>query len=195
LEVRLEELVNGAEAERADVQTLSSASRDRLRELRPLSTSAEASGEQEENRLLVHTPKREGKRARRGRIEPLDVVDGDDNGPFGSQNLQRAADSDAEGARIEAFRLVLDEERDLERPSSRWGQRGQNVVEHTLEQVAEHHIGESLLRLDWPRRQDAQSSLTSGLDACKPERRLSDPHLALEHKRAGPSGGTLEEGV
>ena len=71
--------MDGSETERADVQPLHSVGTDRLLEVRRLRALTETTGEQEEDRPLVQPPQRKSECARRGRIEPLDVVDREDN--------------------------------------------------------------------------------------------------------------------
>ena len=183
--------MNRAETERADVQPLHSVGTDRPLEIRRLRTFAEATGEQEEDRPLVHPPQRERECARRGRVEPLVVVDREDNRPLGSENLQRAPDRDAERARIEVVSILLDEERDLQRMAPGRRQRRQHALENALEQVAEAGVGQPPLRFSRPRHEDAEPSFTRSLDPGEPERRLPDACLALEHERQRPFRGTL----
>jgi hypothetical protein len=115
--VCLEKLVNGPETERADVQPLHSVGTDRLLEVRRLRTLAETTGGR---RMDLSSRRRSANAgARRGRIEPLDVVDREDNWPLGGENLQRAPDGDAERTRIEAVRIFINEECYLERVSPR----------------------------------------------------------------------------
>ena len=194
-EVCLEKLVNGTEAQRADVQPLHAVVTDRPLEVRRLRTFAEATGEQQEDRPIAQPPQREGERARRGRIEPLDVVDREDNRPLGSENLERTPNRDTERARVEAVRIFLDEECHLERVAPGRRQRRQHVLEHVLEQVAEAGVCQPSFRFSRPRNEDTEASFAGRLDTRKPQRRLPDARLALEHERRRSVGGPVEEGV
>ena len=191
----LEKLVNGPETERADVQPLHSVGTDRQLEVRRLRTFAEATGEQQEDRPIAQPPQRESECARRGRIEPLDVVDRKDNRPVGSENLQRAPDRDTERARIEAVRIFLNEECYLERVAPGRRQRRQYALEHVLEQVAEAGVSQTAFRFGRPRYEDTESSFTGGLDTRKPQGRLPDSRLALQHERDRAFRRTFEERV
>jgi len=142
--------VSGPETERADVQPLHSVGRDRPLEVWRLRTFAEATGDQQEDRPIVQPPQRESECARRGRIEPLDVVDREDNRPLGGENLQRAPDRDTERAQIEAVRVFLNEECHLERVAPGRRHRRQYALEHVLEQVAEAGVGQPPFRFSRP---------------------------------------------
>jgi hypothetical protein len=132
--------------------------------------------------LFAHPPQRKRQRVRRGRVEPLDVVDGKHDRPVCRESLQCAADSNAERTRICAGVGVLDEECHLERAPPRRRQRRQDSLEHVLEQVAEARVGESSLGLGGPRHENTQLPLTRSLHTRKPERRLPDPCGAVEHQ-------------
>ena len=89
-------------------------------------------------------------------------------------------------------RRLRHQQRDLERPPPRRGQRGQHIVEDILEQVAKPDVSETALGLGWTRREDAHTPLARMLDARRPERRLTDPCLTLEHER-GPGLRLVDE--
>jgi hypothetical protein len=133
--------VGRAESERTDGQSPEAVALDRPLDLRPLQSFAEATGKQQENRLLAQASQRERERACRGRIEPLDVVDREDDRRFRSENVQCAPDSDAERARIRAVGALLAKECYLERAAPRHRQRGKHDLELVLEQVAEASVG------------------------------------------------------
>ena len=122
-------------------------------------------------------------------IEPLQVVDRDDEPVLGEQ-LQGASNRNPERPRVDrTTRRVLDEERDLERPAPGGGQGRQDVDESAFEQIAEAGVSECALRLGRPRREDAQPPPARGFDSLAPERRLADPGLALQRDRAEPPLG------
>jgi hypothetical protein len=92
-------------------------------------------------------PKREPERARRRGVEPLEIVDRHDEPVVGEQ-LQGVADRDPERPRIDRTAVgVLDQERDLECPALRRRERGQHVVEHSVEKIAEAGVRKAALRL------------------------------------------------
>jgi hypothetical protein len=191
----LQKAVCGAEAEGADGQPFNAVALDRPLELRRYRFFTEATGEQQENGLLAHPSQGKRQRARRGRIEPLEVVDSEHERGLPGENIQRAPDSDAERARIRAIGGILDEERHLERAAPRRRQRRQHALERVLEEVAEARVGKTSLHLRWLRQEDAESPRTRGVDARTPERRLPDPRLALEHECGQSHGGPVEDGV
>ena len=187
--------MNGPETERADAQPLHSVVTDRRLEVQRLRTFTEATGEQQEDRPIAQPPQRERKCARRGRIEPLGVVDRKDNRPVGGENLQRAPDRDTERARIEAVRIFLNEECYLERVAPGRRQRRQYALEHVLEQVAEAGVGQTAFRFGRPRYEDTESSFSGGLDTRKPQGRLPDSRLAFQHECDRAFRRTFEERV
>ena len=89
---------------------------------------------------------------------------------------------------------LLEEERDLERTPPRRRQRGQDVVEDVLEQIAEPGVSEAALGFGRSRRQHAKPRVARMLDPGEPERRLPDPGLALEHERGQPCRRSVDEG-
>ena len=194
-QVCLEKLVDGAEAQRTDVQPFHPIGTDRPLEVRRLRTFARATGEQKEDRPFIQPPQRESKCARRGRIEPLAVVDRENNWPLGSENLERAPDRDTERARIEVFGILLEEECYLECTAPGCRQRRQHALENAFEQVAEAGVGQPPLGFCRPRRQDAEPSCARSLEPGEPERRLPDARLTLEHERQRPFHDTIEKRV
>jgi hypothetical protein len=78
--------------------------------------------------------KRERERPRRRLVEPLDVVDRNDNELIFGEHPQRAANRNGERARIcRISRRLLHEERGLERAPLRHRQRRQHLIENVLE--------------------------------------------------------------
>jgi hypothetical protein len=191
----LQEAVCGAETEGADRQPLNALALDRPIELRRLRSFPKATGEQQEDRLLAHPPQGKRQHARRGRIEPLEVVDSEHERGLRSQNVQRAPDGHAECARIRAIGGILDEERHFERAAPRRRQRRQHTLERVLEEVAEAGVGKASLHLRRLRQENPESPRARGVDARTPERRLPDPRLALEQECRRSRGGPVEDGV
>ena len=100
----------------------------------------------EQDRRIGQSAQREAERARRRRVEPLEVVDRNDQQLVLRERLQGAADGDAERACVgRAAGRLLEQERDLERAPSRRSKERQNVVEGVVEEVAESGVGEPVL--------------------------------------------------
>ncbi|HEY2936633.1 MAG TPA: hypothetical protein VGJ25_08530 [Gaiellaceae bacterium] len=131
----------------------------------------------------------ERERARGRRVEPLDVVDREDDELVSGEQLQRAANRNAESSRIyRTCRWLVDEERNLERASLWRRQCWRNVSENVVEQISQRSVREPALRLGRTRREDAQAPFTGRFDGCEPERRLPDPRFAIQHKRGRAFG-------
>ena len=89
-------------------------------ELRRMRALGRPPRQQEADRARVEPPQGERERARRGRVEPLNVVDGDQDRCAFAQELQRVAHCDRERAAIDRIaRRLLSEQRHLERAPPR----------------------------------------------------------------------------
>jgi hypothetical protein len=89
-----------ADAERSDRQPLDAPRIQRLLQPGRLGVGDEPAGEQHENRARGEPSQRERKRARRGRVEPLNVVDCEQNRLARAEQVQHVAYRYAEGAVI-----------------------------------------------------------------------------------------------
>lgn len=93
-----------------------------------------SAGEHETHRSGFEPVERERERRRRCRVEPLDVVDRDDNGLVGREQLERAPDTGGDRARIDFHgRAFFEEQRQLERSAPRSRQEGKHVVEDVFQ--------------------------------------------------------------
>ncbi len=165
-------------------------------DFRRLRSIGEPSGEQHENIVRGKPSQGERKRARRRWVEPLDVVDGDQNRFLFAEKLHHVAHRDGERAMIDSLtRRLLSQHRDLERVPSRCRERRQGVVEDVLEQIAQSHVSEAALGLGRPRGEDAEIPPVRMLNPGEPERRLPDARFALKYKRSGSCMRLLYEGV
>ena len=129
-------------------------------------------------------PKREPERARRRGVEPLEIVDRHDEPVLGEQ-LQGVAERDPERPRIDRTTAgVLDQERDLECPAlrRRGGRAGRRRALHRRDRRGRRARGRALTR-PGARRARATNARRAASTAARPERRLSDPRVALEHER------------
>src|SRR6185503_3724369 len=81
------------------------------------------------------------------RVEPLDVVDRDDERAGIREQLQHVAHRDCEGAVVDGLvGLVLEKGR-LERPPPRRAQSWQRLVRDMLEEITEARVRQTALRL------------------------------------------------
>jgi len=178
-----QERVERADAERSHRQPLDALRAERVLQLRRLGAVDAPSGEQHEHTARSEPSHGERKCAQRGGVEPLHVVDGnEDRLPF-AEKLQHVVHRHGERAAIDRAVCLLAEERDLECPPPRRRQLGSDVVEDAVEQIAQPHVSQAALGLGRPRRENAHPPSARVLDPRKPERRLANPRLALEHER------------
>ena len=195
-EPRLQDRLQRAGTERADMQALDQARVWCELELGDRTAGTEPAGEHEPDVLALQSPQRERQHARRRRVEPLDVVDRDHDRLALGEQLQRAANSHRKGAEVDRLvRLVLKEQGGLERATPRGCQSVPYVRERVLQKVAQPRIRHPELDLGRPGGKDAEPPLARGFDTREPERRLPDSRLTLEHERSHPSRGRrVEEG-
>jgi len=151
-------------------------------------------GEQDADRKVLQAPDREAENARRRRIEPLNVVDGEDEGAARRQQAKSAREREPDGALVWRERdHLLEEERDLERAPLRPGEPGEHLPQTRVEQVGER--SERELRLDL-HRPGAKYAVVQSLglgDSAKPDRRFSDTRFPLEDKRRRTATEGVEE--
>ena len=123
-ELVAEDAVDRADAERPDADALDPVRAERLLDRGPPVVLAEPARPDDEH-VVAETPQREAERGLGRRVEPLQVVDRDDQAVLRGKQLQRAPDRDAEGHRVDgpAPRL-LQEQRHLERAAAGRRQAG-----------------------------------------------------------------------
>ena len=189
-----QEAMERADTERPDQQPLDSLRLECALEGRGLPCFDDPPGQQQSHALAGHTSQREHKRARRGRVEPLDVVDGEHDRRLCGERLQGCPNRHGERARVDRlFESIVHEQRHFERLPSRCRQGGQNLLEHALEEVTEHDVRERALGLGRARREDAETLLVRFFDRRTPKRGLPDPRLALEHERPRSSASSCRK--
>ena len=133
-------------------------------------------------------------RPRRG-VEPLEIVDRDEQRPVSASTCERAAGRKPDCARIDgAVVRLLEQQRDLEGVPPRRRQHGQDVVERAFEQIAQRDMAQASLRFGGPREQDARAPLPGMLDRRLEERRLADPRFAFEDECGRPGLRVVDEG-
>jgi hypothetical protein len=180
----LDDPLDRTEAQRADPKALDPLLADGVLEGGRRPALAETSRPEQQDRRLGEPADREPERVGGGRVEPLDVVDRDDERALLGQRLERAANADAERTRIDRpAGGVLDEQGDFERTPLRCRECGKRLVEHVLEEVGEPSVLEAALGLRRPRDEDARAALPRRIERRTPESGLPDPGLPLERDR------------
>jgi hypothetical protein len=185
IEARLKELVEVIHAERAEPQSGDAARVERGFEPQGISVRASGSPREEEpDRLSAEAPGGERERIGRRCVEPLNVVDRDDELALLRKPAQDSEQSERDGSTEECAPVRLaPEERHLERLALRLGKAGQHRLGHVLKQVAEGGEGQRDLGLDGSAAQDELSALLGQGHRLPPQRRLPDPDRAVEEQR------------
>src|SRR5439155_8341325 len=182
---RLEEMVQRAEAERADghvSRALFGKETSRPRSEIAITTGSDR--EQESDRLLSQSARGKPQRECRRTVKPLQVVDRDQHGRIGNR-AESAEHRECDRRLIRSVLLRLtQQQRDLERPALRRRKLSDHELENRIEQIAETRIRDLTLRLGRPCRQDAVPDFLCLSGSGAPQRRLPDARLTLdEHGR------------
>jgi hypothetical protein len=126
----------------------------------------------------------EEQRVRRVPVEPLCVVDRDEDRRVLRQQLERRADGDGDRPAVDtAGRLLREQQSPAERRRARRRQPLEHVLAEVLEQVAEARVRERALRLCRSGAHDREAGRVRPLQRGRPQRRLADPRLAADHQR------------
>src|SRR3954469_16337780 len=196
LETVVEEPMQRADAERTYRQPLDALRGECALELRRLRSVEKPPSQQHEYTLRNQSSQRKRKRVRRGRVKPLNIVDGNQDRLRLAETVQHVAHRHGERAAIDGItRRLRSKQRDLERAPPRRRQRSQHVVADILEQISQPHVRQASLGLRRPRRKHEKASLACARDGRQPDRRFPDPRLALEYEPGGPLDWTVEERV
>ena len=147
------------------------------------------------HRRLVESAEREAQRPGARLVEPLEVVDREDQGSRARGLLQgpEHGDGDQEVHGRRAIRLAAEEDR-VERPRLGRGERRQHLVGEIRQEVDERGERERGLGLGRARRGRPEPAAAGLLEPLAPERRLADPGPARDHERPRPLGA-VEEGA
>ena len=175
-----EHAADGAEAQRSDADR-----RDHILE-RALERRRRpgAPGEQE-RRPTVEPPRGERERVRRRGVEPLEVVDGDDNDRVAlCQSAQDVQEGDPDRMRLGGRTVgVYAQQRRLER-AALWRRQSLDVSEvdavEQVDQARERQLGVGAAR---PRGKDAQAPAHAAVDPRLPQGRLPSPRATDQHER------------
>ena len=154
-----QEPVERADAERPHRQPLDALGAERLLEPRRLRSVADPPGEQQDARGSPSSRRNANASAlaEDGSSHWTSSIATSSGSPsLSSCSALRIAIPSARGSTAISRRL-LEQERDLERAPPRRRQRGQDLVEDVLEQIAQPHVSEAALSLGRSRREDAQA--------------------------------------
>ena len=192
VEVRQHDLVQGGEIERADVEIAVALASLQLVQERAL--EARAAREKETDRLASESSRRVCKRPGRCRVEPLHVVDCDQELTRGGESAQGVEQCDAHRVRIGSRPLdLLENERPRERRALAGRKRLEHLVENGIEEIAEAGEAECSLTLRRVGPQDAETGPLGRLDSGPPQGRLPHTRLALEDERRCSVGDAGDE--
>ncbi len=180
-----EEVSRGAEAHGADEQVLGVSVGERLLQGRGASWAPRA---EERDRLLIDASHGVRQRLLRGSVEPLDVVDREEQRISGRERAQRGQHAERDQVRLRRARRIGAVERHVERLALRRRQRRQLFGGDAIEQVDERSEGQPRLRAACPRHESSTAALEPELDAALPKAGLPDARLTLEDQRRRRAG-------
>src|SRR5581483_3282179 len=137
-------------------------------------------------RLLHRASKRERDRGPRRRVGPLNVVDGNENRLISRQALESGEHADRDRPRIDRHPTrLLSKQCAPEWPPLR-SRKATDVLVDVSQEVAKRRERHLPLDLRRTRNENAESAVASELDGRKPQRRLADAGLSLEHECRDP---------
>ena len=181
----LQEAVDGPGAQRGDVEPAGPVvfgQREGHRLAGP-ARSEEAGG------LVAQSPPGEGEHGCGRRVEPLQVVHGDERRPLRGELPERVQEGKRDCTLVgRRTGRSFEQERHPERVGLGHRERVEEVVQSRLEQVAQARERESRLRLGGACLEDPAAALPRRVRARAPEGRLADAGLADEDER-GRAGG------
>ena len=196
-EPRLEELPEGSKVEGPDRK-----SRQWLAGKRAIEAERQAgrlldpAPKQNPDRFVAQATDGEGEGKSGGRVQPLDVIDSDEDRTGPGQAPERVAERDRDGVvvRRSLLRLVA-QERNPQRALLWGGEGGEGTFLGRLEQVADPRVGERGLRIGWSSREHPPGLLSCLLDAGEPEGRHAHSGFALDDHDLGTRENPGEECV
>ena len=144
--------------------------------------------------LVLQAANRESQYPGRRRIDPVEVIDREDERRHHRERSERA-----EGRH--RYRVLIrrrsggfrPHERDLEGSTLGGRHADGHRLEHVLEEIPERGVGERGLRLDRARGEHDDASVSRVVDGLGPQRRLPDPGLTLQEQPARTIGYGRDE--
>jgi hypothetical protein len=152
-----------------------------------------AQREERPDRLVRQPPERELDRSRRRRVEPLDVVDREHDLPGRGQLAEEREHRRSDQAPLRGTVGLDAEQRDVERVALRARKGGQRLLGDRRHEVGEPGEREPRLRLCRARHEHRGAAPARPPNGLGPERRLADPRLADDRKRAGAAVAVDQE--
>lgn len=178
----LDEVVHGTEAQRAKVDPPYTLLREPPLELdrRPLGT-VEPQGKEHAYGLVAQPPNRELEREEGRSVEPLKIVNRDNQAAIASRVPQCTENREGDRRLIGRAPLrVGSEQRRLERLTLRRRKLGEAVIEHRVEEIGESRVRQLRFCLGGPRGKHGIATRLQLFHDCAPDGRLPNPGIALE---------------
>ena len=189
----LQQAMQRAKAERTKRNAVDDLFVERSLELGRRFSRLDAPRHDERQRLVSEAPSSVGEGRPRGRVEPLDVVDCDRDGPAPRQDLKRCEERRRNSPLVRWVPAgILEEERDLERAPLRRGKLGERLLANAGQEISDARECQDCLGLRGACQKHAKPASFRGLCCDAPNRGLADPGLALEQQRSGR--WSVEEG-
>ena len=190
IQARAEELVCRADAEPAQLDPLEPGVGQGWPE--PLRRRA-ANGQQSSDRLALEPRHPEAKCRERGPVEPLDVVDAEDERACGCEEPQSGEEPGGDCALVDLGPRIAEQQRGLERVPLDGRELGKDVVHDAAEQIGHSRIREPCLCVGRAARQDAVAARGRTGDRSQPYGGLADPGRTVEQDNDREQLGVVEE--
>ncbi len=191
-----EQLVQRCQRQRAHVQPLPPLGGDAGGQLENRCAGLAADGEQEAGGAVDEATN--GVRENGGRriVEPLGVVDREDQRLLAGELAQERRRGDRERPLVRQLAGRLGpQDRDLQSVPLHGGKNGELGLDDRGQQVGQASEGERSLGLRRRRAQDPGFALVGALDRGPPDRRLADPRLAIDEQARQARLGPLEHPI
>jgi hypothetical protein len=141
------------------------------------------------------TVERERDRPSRSRIEPLGIINGQQQRAATGHARKECGQCRSDSARLEvAGAGVLAQGGNLQGPALRWWKVGKRPVGYVPKEVRETHIGQTRVGRAWTAYEHGPASEASLVDSNRPQRRLADARLAFDEKRDPVRDGGIQPG-
>ena len=186
VELRPEQFLHCAEAQRADINALERVGCHGAFEFGRACAALEPPSEHQQD-WGAEPPTRERQSTRRRAVEPLDVVDGDDDRAGSGRQREGVADCDAEGARVDAVPRFAEQKRRLQGPPTGGDSDGRTSSTMSSKRSPSPAKASCCSVSSRARGEDTKSTSARFVNGVEPQRRLADPRLTLEYdRRAAP---------
>src|ERR1700674_765809 len=150
-------------------------------------------GNQNTHRLGLEAADDELQHPRRGGVEPLRIVDGDQGRARRRQRSQAGEKGECDGSRIERALLATSEQSDVEGVTLRGRQGWQYLVQDAGKKIRQRGVGPLRLDLSRTAREHPEPRGYGLLERPCPDGRLADAGLSLQEERAGSVRNGVEK--